>query len=191
MTAGKPCPKGNFCSVGAINPAPCKIGTFNPTDGSDSSGACQECGAGEYCNRDGLEDVVGKCSAGFYCKSGSPSKYPYVNFMGLWSITSFTYGICPKGYYCPEGSSEPQKCLKGTYLNAEGSEKAADCIRCQPGWYCSKDALETPEAKCDAGYYCPEGTDTKNKNECPASGEAIALLALQLSLNALLASIRI
>ena len=44
--------------------------------------------------------------------------------------------------------------------------EADDCAKCTPGSYCSggKDA---PDNKCPAGYYCLEGTNSKEQYPCP------------------------
>ena len=50
---------------------------------------------GHYCV-DGAQ--TGPCTAGFWCKKGNPSPWPYAN------ETDPSIGQpCPYGYYCPAG----------------------------------------------------------------------------------------
>ena len=52
--------------------------------------------AGQYCV-DGAE--TGPCTAGFWCKKGNPTAWPYAN------ETDPSIGEpCPYGYYCLEGN---------------------------------------------------------------------------------------
>lgn len=68
------------------------------------------------------------------------------------------YGLCPKGYYCPAGTSTPNACLAGYYLDADGSDDISDCLKCPAGYYCSSAGLGEPDGQCAANYYCPEGS---------------------------------
>ena len=47
-TSGQ-CTKGHYCPEGAIDPVPCKEGTYNDILGRTSDADCQNCKPGYYC----------------------------------------------------------------------------------------------------------------------------------------------
>ena len=81
MTTPTPCPAGYYCAQGSVNPAPCAIGSFNPTQGSNLATACTLCTAGSYCDAEGLTAVKGLCDAGYFCGLGSTSKTPSISLL--------------------------------------------------------------------------------------------------------------
>lgn len=71
-----------------------------------------------------------------------------------------TGNICPEGHYCIQGSSKPEPCGNGTYMNHTG---ASACYVCPAGHYCvNRDRADV----CLQGYYCPEGTGA-DLQPCP------------------------
>ena len=121
MSVRTPCPAGYYCPLGSVNPIPCKVGTYNPTEATSGEDACIDCGLGKYCDEEGLTYEKGSCAAGYFCLAKAPSETPAVNLTES-ANSDFVdkYGICPRGHYCPTGTSTPQKCPIGYYLNAEG-----------------------------------------------------------------------
>ena len=75
---------------------------------------------------------------------------------------------CQEGFFCPQGtpSAFNNPCPPGTFSDKTKNMKAKDCEICTPGFYCSggKDA---PDEQCPAGYYCLEGTLSKEQYPCP------------------------
>lgn len=68
--------------------------------------------------------------------------------------------VCPEGHYCIQGSSKPEPCGNGTYMNHTG---ASTCYICPAGRYCvNRDRADV----CLQGYYCPEGTGA-DLQPCP------------------------
>ncbi|XP_071505048.1 uncharacterized protein [Diadema antillarum] len=137
---GGRCPVGSFCPQGSVYPT--------------------SCSPGMYCDVEELGSPAGNCSAGHYCTGGAVVASPDGAASG---------DICPTGHYCPSGSSEPQECPPGTFLNTTQNEDLSDCISCTQGRYCSGYANSEPTADCDAGYYCPPGQNVSDPYEyrCP------------------------
>ena len=84
--------------------------------------------------------------SGYYCISGASKSTPQDGLTG---------DICPTGHYCPEGSSQPEPCPAGTYLNITGQDAEMDCISCPLGEYCPGEGRSLPAGLCDPGFYCP------------------------------------
>ncbi|XP_078415887.1 uncharacterized protein LOC144691558 [Cetorhinus maximus] len=127
-----------------------------------SKNECLSCTGGKYCQGQGLSDVSGDCSAGFYCISGASSAYP---------MDGITGGPCPLGHYCPAASNQPLTCKNGTYMLYK---QATACDICPSGHYCIHgDRIE----KCPKGYYCPAQTSL-NRKKCP-KGTYSSIVGLQ------------
>ena len=58
------------------------------------------------------------------------------------------------GYYAPNGSVAQIECSIGTY---NPFPVQAECIICEPGFYCPRKALDDHIA-CPVGKYCENGT---------------------------------
>ena len=56
------CPRGHYCPPGThlSTQFPCPAGTYNPTEGMDSSEACLPCPSGQYCPSMGLSEPDGE-----------------------------------------------------------------------------------------------------------------------------------
>ena len=142
-----PCPPGYYCHVGTAvdvsnaknftTPQPCYESMHCP------EGSTQPQGSGD-------------CPAGFYCPFGVKL-------------------ACPAGTFCArDGHWDPLPCPPGTFSNQLAVVKCPLCLRgyicpgfgrmdplrCPPGFVCSKAGLRTPNQRCPAGYYCPDGTET-------------------------------
>ena len=169
MSATTDCTAGHYCPAGTIKPYSCPVGTFNPTVGSSSGGACLPCTGGKYCGTEALTAESGSCAEGYFCISNAPAESPVQNLTVLGTTPAVSkFGLCPQGYYCPAGTTTPIACPAGYYLDAEGSNALNDCILCPAGYYCNLAGLASPIGKCDAGYYCPEGSTSKQQSTCTA-----------------------
>ena len=84
------------------------------------------------------------CPPGYYCVENS---------------THYLGAPCPVGHICPEGtgSAAEHPCPKGTYNNETGKGLEADCIPCDPGYYCHESGRTYPTGTCDPGWYCSRG----------------------------------
>jgi hypothetical protein len=88
---------------------------------------CDLCPSGYVCDQEGMEQLPEKlCPSGYFCKLAAPMPFPSCDD----TICTDLFGICPPGSFCPLGSSVPQKCPVGTYMNESGS---SECDLCQPG----------------------------------------------------------
>ena len=68
-------------------------GTFNDRVHQDNISDCVPCSAGRYCDRTGLSEPTGNCTAGYLCLSGATQPEP----------NDGTNGPCPMGHYCLTG----------------------------------------------------------------------------------------
>ena len=129
------------------------------------------CSVGRYGKVRGEMDPAcsGLCQAGFKC--GSASTIP-------------TESICGEGphVYCPEGSHNNIIAPSGFYtVNGSATTKSA-ILPCEPGNYCidgikrlcpsgrySKNGSPSAacDGLCDAGFYCPEGSASRQQAPCP------------------------
>ena len=112
--------------------------------------------------------MTGKCQAGYFCKSSSFSATPAVNLTKVDKDELILFGICPRGYFCVEGTSQPEPCPAGYYLDSEGGSSNNSCIMCKAGSYCPTAGLKLPTGFCDQGYYCPSGSLSEKSVICPA-----------------------
>ncbi|XP_064629299.1 uncharacterized protein LOC135488586 [Lineus longissimus] len=137
---GGECPSGYYCPEGASTPVPCDPGMF--------------------CQTAGLESPTGNCTEGFYCISQASISTPTDNTTG---------NVCPFGHVCPSGSTTPQPCPAGYYLNSSKHDELSDCILCTAGMYCPDQGMKRPERDCRQGYYCPPGQTVKDPEQfsCP------------------------
>lgn len=142
-----PCPSGMYCHPGTgvdvsnmknySTPQPCFESMYCPEGSSEPTGS-------------------GECPPGFYCPFGV-------------KLT------CPVGTYCPrDGHWDPMPCPPGTFSAQLGVVACSQCPRgyicpgfgrvapaiCPPGFVCSQIGLRSPNNRCPAGYYCPNGTAT-------------------------------
>jgi hypothetical protein len=83
---------------------------------------------------------------------------------------------CPKGFYCPLGTRYPEPCPEGTYNDVQGLTDSQSCTPCDPGQYCGMRNLTAPQANCDTGYLCIQGSKRPEPNDkvtgtiCPKGG---------------------
>lgn len=61
---GDRCPQGYFCLSGTTDPSPCPLGTWSNSTGLKTTGECQSCIGGYYCNVEGITKPSGPCDAG-------------------------------------------------------------------------------------------------------------------------------
>lgn len=138
--AGNQCLAGHECQVGSGIQTACESGYYQPLA---ESGACLECPAGMYCDRNEaiLEEQSGV---------GAPSH-------GV-----VTPKICPSGFFCPNYTKTQREnpCPIGTYSNTTSLESLAECRDCPQGYFCEAENITEPTGKCTAGYFCVLRSDT-------------------------------
>ena len=147
------CSTGHYCPASSGSPTPCPAGTYSSMKGLARAADCTVCTPGNYCIDEGLSQVSGLCSGGFYCPGGNLSPNPSMY-------------VCEPGFVCPEGSSAPQSCSSGTFTNQTGQ---SSCQQCPPGFYCLPvdiNNITLAYQPCPQGYYCPPGTGIDWK-PCP------------------------
>ena len=174
-----PCPTGEYCLNGTVNPLPCPSGSYRDELNADGRDACYECPAGYYCPRE--TDVYYSCPERSYCPPGSSNSTACPT--GYYCPVNTALPIvCPENYYCPISTAVPQPCYRGTFcpngtsyphlcslgykavdesnftlaiLNEE--EKA--CEACPPGEYGDADDRLSCFT-CTPGYVCLGATTT-------------------------------
>ncbi|OPJ68136.1 hypothetical protein AV530_013665 [Patagioenas fasciata monilis] len=152
------CPAGAFCTSGTSKPVPCPLGTYRMEYGAKVAADCIPCPAGYYCPE--LGTVTPRtCGAGNFSGHGQSlcSDCPEGTFCNETGLTAPQ--DCPKGHFCLAGSSLPLPCPVGTYTDVVG---AGSCKPCPAGMYCSVAALTEPEGRCQAGYYCIQGSSSSS-----------------------------
>ena len=152
MTSQYFCRVAHYCPGADSTGVKCLAGSYNNKTGAKTPADCSDCPAGLYC-LDGSMNPTGKCQKGFYCQGQASNKAPNVS-----TIKYPLNGPCPAGYYCPEGVAAPVQCPEGTFRSVSGAASAADCSACDPGYYCKGYGLTKPTGKCQAGWYCLEGS---------------------------------
>jgi hypothetical protein len=150
------CPANKVCTEGTSSIIPsCPSGTYSTHTNLQSRTQCTFCPAGKYC-LNGV--IVGNCSAGYLCVSGSNTATP-----NGFSNTGKAFP-CPEGHYCLAGAVLPTPCPEGKFRRSTGGTSADSCVACDAGYYC---ILNDPIPKpCLPGTYCPAGTSEPNK--CPS-----------------------
>ncbi|KAM3922961.1 uncharacterized protein RB166_012036 [Leptodactylus fuscus] len=160
---GKECPPGFYCPEGTFTPEqiPCPRGTYNPQGGSVRLEDCLPCDPGYYCDTPGQTQVSGLCSEGYFCTHSVKTKTPIQEILG---------DVCPSGYYCPAGSARPLPCPAGSYSNTSANVGPEACMLCEPGYFCDRPGLATPNGPCDEGYYCTGASVSPHPPEITSSG---------------------
>ena len=173
------CDAGWYCTGGAIQPTPVRIGVPDvkhntcacaannqPTGGVCPSGhycpdngttAPTVCDGGSFCASVQLLAVTGSCSAGYMCIGGAATPTPNDNTTGK---------TCPFGHHCKEGAVSATPCFPGTF----SGPSAAQCTPCTAGSYCDEAELPEPAGLCKQGAYCPAGQSVAApaSKECPS-----------------------
>ena len=148
------CPAGSFCPPGSESPIGCPAGTFSSSTGLGNVSQCSPCIAGYFCQDIGLILSQGECTESWFCPEGSSSPNQVE---------------CPAGLFCPRGSSFPEPCPIGTYSNTTHLGDSSECVPCTPGYFCNATGSVEPNGLCEAGFYCPSGTNSSRPSayECP------------------------
>lgn len=173
-----PCPAGVYGeSSGLSDPActdACPIGFYCPESTVDKFE--YRCPAGRYGSVTGLTDssCSGRCTAGYYCpeQSTSPTQ-----------IECGYNNSIPNSVFCYEGSTAPSVVHPGFYSVGNDRTRRTDEVECPLGAYCSEgivfdcpagrygitSRLETSNCSglCQAGFYCPPGSTSRNEIPCP------------------------
>lgn len=140
-----PCPSGNYCPSGSVQPLTCPSGFYCPTQVAMPL----PCQPGTYCPGSALASPV-NCTHGYYCTGTE--------------LISPTAG-CQVGFYCPAGSITQLYCLPGTYCPFPLMYTP---IPCPPGSYCPFNQATTPGFLCPPGSYCPTYGLSSPGFICPA-----------------------
>eukprot|EP01022_Parablepharisma_sp_SALTPOND_P023128 TRINITY_DN47_c0_g6_i1.p1 TRINITY_DN47_c0_g6~~TRINITY_DN47_c0_g6_i1.p1 ORF type:complete len:4331 (-),score=484.04 TRINITY_DN47_c0_g6_i1:2741-15733(-) len=146
------CDEGYYCDGGDTAPRPTSKRCAKGQKCPKGSVEAKDCPAGTYQDSEGQGDCI-PCPRGFFCTSKS---------------TGFdTSQDCPAGHYCPEGtkSSTEHPCPEGTYNPNMNAFDVAQCIKCDPGHYCSGTGRTVVGPKCDPGYYCILGASVKDPDD--------------------------
>ena len=150
-----PCEAGFYCEAGSFDQRECTAGSYCPAE----SVLPISCPAGKNCAQDGLGDiaVVPDCNEGFYCPPGTNG-------------AEVSPVECPAGYYCPEGTRYQVPCPPGTFGPSARGVDSSVCENCPYGHYCPGYSNAGPVEdlpKCQAGFYCPEGSSGRAPFPCP------------------------
>eukprot|EP01029_Cantina_marsupialis_P013730 TRINITY_DN303_c0_g1_i2.p1 TRINITY_DN303_c0_g1~~TRINITY_DN303_c0_g1_i2.p1 ORF type:complete len:805 (-),score=180.21 TRINITY_DN303_c0_g1_i2:1071-3212(-) len=146
-----------------------------------TGGIKTECPKGYYGGKEGLSSnqCSGQCDAGFFCELGSPSAQQY--------------DCGDPSRFCPIGSFEPTDVTPGYYTITDAtsnlitdrpSQRVSE-VQCELGHYCTfgtkypcppgtfgdVPGLEQNQCSgfCDAGYYCPQASTSRQQNVCGSS----------------------
>lgn len=183
------CPTGAYCPEASIEPTLCPPGTYSSSTKIGNKKNCLKCTAGSACPLSGLDSAVSSCKAGYYCPLGTvnPDDFPCLpgTYSTSTSLKSFDECTeCPGGKACIEGSTAPADCAAGHYCplgtqystefpcppgtSYSGVDATSEsfCATCVAGTVCLP-GTATP-ASCQAGHYCPAGTEYANQYPCPA-----------------------
>ena len=114
----------------------CPPGTANPIPGSSSAAVCRSCLPGSFAPVIGM-DVCTLCAAGEYQRH---------------SRATACEG-CSSGYFCEVGTASPRPYPAGTASNATGLTSIGQCVVTRPGFWASLGSA-MPTA-CGIGTYNP------------------------------------
>ena len=152
--SGYRCPAGHYCIEGHIgDPTPCPPGTYNMNEIGKSVADCLSCPAGYFCPDEGMVQFTQDLS-------GSPTNcaagyYCYTGAeTGTPSGSGDDFGECPPGHYC-DGASKIQ-CPGGEFQNESRQES---CKICNAGFYCPEGSES--EIPCPRGSFCIAGRVVK------------------------------
>nr|PIL98506.1 GCC2 and GCC3 domain-containing protein [Toxoplasma gondii COUG] len=168
------CRKNEYCPVATVDPLPCPQEKLDPALGIECSlVALKRCQVGEYL---GSSSCLA-CKPGYYCGSAGMSEEDMLDHPCPAGYTCPTPGLssgtatkCPAGSYCLTGTSDAQGilCRPGTYNDELGAASAEECQPLPAGVYSGGGAKTAAgDGKCDAGYYCPEGSTVPHAVPCP------------------------
>ena len=97
---GGPCPAGRYCPAQTSDPTNlCPVGTYRDVEYGAQLSDCFDCTLGNYCGMQGLANVSGPCSPGFYCLVGSDSPTPtgeqcWTGFVAMyWTNEAVVWGL--------------------------------------------------------------------------------------------------
>jgi hypothetical protein len=156
--SGGPCPKGHYCTAGAVLPTPCVAGTYQDSVGSSS---CLGCPAGYYCDLGARYPVA--CGRGYWCPVNTTYLTRQICPPGtlqntLTATVQTDCLLCPAGHYCP---------LSGMNTTT---------LLCDAGYFCTSGASGQDGAVgtlggvggvCPKGHYCTTGTPINISHPCP------------------------
>ncbi|KAL6471032.1 hypothetical protein MHYP_G00196820 [Metynnis hypsauchen] len=145
----------------------CPSGTYSGELGLSSVEQCVPCPTGKYCASSGLSAPTGDCSPGYVCIQGASLSQPPGDFTGRKCTAGF---YCPTGTShmqpCLPGTYSS---LEGTFLGRRGAVSESECELCVPGFYCPDWAQSSVELGCPEGWFCPVGTAMAQESgrQCP------------------------
>ena len=85
------------------------------------------------------------------------------SFIILDIVPDFYYSLFHffiSGFYCPVASGQPRPCPQGFFGSRPLLHNLSQCSACEEGYYCPHPGLNSSFAKCHAGFYCSEGSNT-------------------------------
>eukprot|EP00002_Diphylleia_rotans_P010730 TRINITY_DN2129_c0_g1_i2.p1 TRINITY_DN2129_c0_g1~~TRINITY_DN2129_c0_g1_i2.p1 ORF type:complete len:5186 (-),score=657.71 TRINITY_DN2129_c0_g1_i2:603-16160(-) len=185
-TAPLACPEGTFnnktLSSSASDCIPCTAGHYCDVRGGNSTVGL--CDPGFYCSEGSSSSREKSCPSGSFCPLGSARPLecaagtiqPEIEMPTCFGCPAGKYqpakGMvdcmsCPTGSYCPEGSANPTPCPNGSYSQSWGLDDISQCIACPAGYFCISGVFNQTN-RCDAGYYCPPGSDSPTTSDCPS-----------------------
>ena len=133
------CPTNHYCPANVDAPQDCDPGFYVPVN-TENNIVCQPCPAGSYCD-DG--QIVAPCEQGYFCPGQNDGNYK---------------------------ANDTYKCPIGTYSTSIQATSIDICQACTAGYACSTIAMSSRPGvsdKCEAGFYCPSGSNSTQANVCP------------------------
>ena len=143
------CPVGSYCAIGSPAPTACKPGTFNRSEGLQSSEDCD------------------LCLMGSWCSAGNAILCPRNTFQPLFSQSSaVACQTCPESSESPEGSTGKSacKCVEGNYDCIDGPD--VQCEICPLGALCTESGHTLALLPLRPGYWRTNDHSSELKR-CP------------------------
>ena len=180
-----PCGDGRWSSTGSSSCSNIDAGCY----GTSATSSCPaQCGGGKW--SDGGDASCSDIAAGYFSTGGGKKEKPTSSDC----TSGNTCGACGGGKWSGAGSSScsdieagcygtsatsscPAQCEAGTYSTAG----KASCTDCPGGTYGATKGLKTAACSgdCEAGYYCPAKSTSKQQNACQAGNYCPAKSASQ------------
>ncbi|PFH32688.1 GCC2 and GCC3 domain-containing protein [Besnoitia besnoiti] len=178
-----PCPLGHACDgPGAWARRQCPRGTYS----DPGQATCQPCPGGYFCE---TGSAARPCPVGSYSDVGAESCHPCphnysCDIPGLSKYEVLLERFCPNcdsasaivdpdfkapgGFWLDEKSGLLTPCEPGQYTLTQGATTSDACSSSPAGTYVSYFGAPEPEGSCSRGYYCPEGSTSREQARCPS-----------------------
>lgn len=170
-----PCPEGTFGNqtnqTQESDCRPCTAGYYCREEGLTAPSA--PCAAGYYCTGSATTPYQHVSPTGTFTLDGASEptncSSPQFNaFVGQGACTTCpdryecprdamtTPEACPAGSFCAGGVTSP--CPEGKYSARVNLSTASECRLCPEGSACTQPGLSSPDATCEAGFFCAAGS---------------------------------